>query len=682
MTPRNPSIPTAMVCLFIALCAGTPFTCTAAQTPKARAVPGLEQAALTRGTAAIAAWEAHLPAIAQAHGKTLEELISILLEDRTAGVDRHGRLLYTDDHLPPPQPGDTVPEAAAAGAAPFALEDTFLLHSRPGVSKVIYLDFDGHVMSGTAWNAGYNSGLDINCPAFDFEGGPGVFTDNERARIQLIWARVAEDYAPFDVDVTTEYPGEAALTRSSSSDSNYGMRVLISPISSYFGNYGGIAYVGAFNDVGDYYKPALVFPENLGPNGEKYVAEAASHENGHTVGLSHDGTTTGTTYYAGHGSGDTGWAPIMGNGYYKNVTQWSKGEYANANNTQDDLAIIATYVPYLSDDHGNDANTATALPPGASLSADGVIESNTDVDVFMFQTGAGAISLNVAPVNPGPNLDVFIELFDSSGALVASSNPGSLLGATLNLTVAAGTYYLRLSGAAYATPSTGYSSYASLGQYILSGTVVDPVDVPPPSDTTPPTPNPMTWATPPAATGPSSITMTATTASDFSGVEYYFACAAGGGHDSGWQTSPTYTDTGLTAGLTYTYAVLARDKSVNLNETVWSSTASATTPLPATMHVESITLTAPKSGKNYAGRATVVIYDNLGKPVSGATVTGQFTGGFNEVRSATTDATGKAVLTTATKSRSIPSFTFCVQKATHSAFTYDAAANKQTCASR
>ena len=41
-------------------------------------------------------------------------------------------------------------------------------------------------------------------------------------------------------------------------------------------------------------------------------------------------------------------------------------------------------------------------------------------------------------------------------------------------------------------------------------------------DTTPPTPNPMTWLNVPAAVGSSSITMTATTASDASGVEYLF----------------------------------------------------------------------------------------------------------------------------------------------------------------
>jgi|GEM_PF-718903 len=102
-------------------------------------------------------------------------------------------------------------------------------------------------------------------------------------------------------------------------------------------------------------------------------------------------------------------------------------------------------------------------------------------------------------------------------------------------------------------------------------------------DETPPTPDPMTWAAVPYVTGPGSISMTSAAASDESGVEYYFECLTAGGHDSGWQDSPTYEDTGLTTGNTYTYHVKARDKSPLQNETGWSTSESATPecPLPA-----------------------------------------------------------------------------------------------------
>ena len=97
------------------------------------------------------------------------------------------------------------------------------------------------------------------------------------------------------------------------------------------------------------------------------------------------------------------------------------------------------------------------------------------------------------------------------------------------------------------------------------------------SDTDPPIPNTMTWDIPPHATGNTSISMTATIATDPSGVEYYFACFSGDGHDSNWQDSPYYEDIGLLPKTTYSYVVLARDKSPNHNETIWSEEASAST---------------------------------------------------------------------------------------------------------
>lgn len=114
--------------------------------------------------------------------------------------------------------------------------------------------------------------------------------------------------------------------------------------------------------------------------------------------------------------------------------------------------------------------------------------------------------------------------------------------------------------------------------------MVDDVEIfgtPSGPDTNPPAPNPMTWAVEPHATGSTSISMTATSASDISGVEYYFACITDMNHDSGWQDNPTYEDTGLTTGIEYTYQVKARDKSPTQNETGWSIQASATpTDLP------------------------------------------------------------------------------------------------------
>lgn len=96
-------------------------------------------------------------------------------------------------------------------------------------------------------------------------------------------------------------------------------------------------------------------------------------------------------------------------------------------------------------------------------------------------------------------------------------------------------------------------------------------------DDKPPTPNPMSFASAPAAVSSTSVTMTAAAASDPSGVEYYFQETTGnpGGTSSVWQSSPTYTDNGLMPGVLYTYTVKARDASSNQNATASSAPASA-----------------------------------------------------------------------------------------------------------
>jgi hypothetical protein len=105
-----------------------------------------------------------------------------------------------------------------------------------------------------------------------------------------------------------------------------------------------------------------------------------------------------------------------------------------------------------------------------------------------------------------------------------------------------------------------------------------------PTDNNAPAPDPATWATPPTAVSDTEVTMTATTATDDQyGVEYYFANRSiiNGSHDSGWQDSPTYNDTGLTAFTSYTYQVRVRDKSYANNETAGSDSLPVVTHVPA-----------------------------------------------------------------------------------------------------
>jgi hypothetical protein len=65
--------------------------------------------------------------------------------------------------------------------------------------------------------------------SFTRKAGASSFSETEKKYIELIWSRVAEDFAPFDVDVTTELSCEGLITRSGSGDTSYGTRVLITP---------------------------------------------------------------------------------------------------------------------------------------------------------------------------------------------------------------------------------------------------------------------------------------------------------------------------------------------------------------------------------------------------------------------------------------------------------------------
>jgi hypothetical protein len=122
---------------------------------------------------------------------------------------------------------------------------------------VIYLDFTGHNITGTAWTTNPL----IIAPPFSADSNTAVFSASEQKIILEVWQRVAEDFAPFDVDVTTEYGAdEDFLIRSNDTDQQYGIRVLISPISSVFCSAcSGLSYVGQFGSLGSLNLPNFFF---------------------------------------------------------------------------------------------------------------------------------------------------------------------------------------------------------------------------------------------------------------------------------------------------------------------------------------------------------------------------------------------------------------------------------------
>ena len=414
-------------------------------------------------------------------------------------VDHEGGVLYTCE-FPAVENSDAIPEPlplADPSAAPIPVvpfPDSSKFHSRPGSTNIIFLDFDGHVVVGTAWNNSLGR-TQIVARAYSTDSDAATFSDTEQANIKRIWQRVAEDFAPFDVDVTTETPpafhsrvAHCLITRNTDVDGNP------NPSSTA----GGVAYVGIFAGFNAAYSsPAWVYHNNLS-NSEANTAEAASHEIGHNLGLSHDGILNGAAYYNGHGTGVTSWGPIMGTGYGRNVSQWSRGEYYQANNTQDDLAIIAGKLSYrpddvvatlmdapfiqLASDRFIQSTTPETDPSAASTANKGVLASSDDLDTWAFVSGAGTISISARPwIGPsgtrGGNLDIKLELLNTQGVVLASSDVTTETIATVTATVDAGLYYLRIQNASFGNPTssapTGFTTYGSIGQYFITGVVAN-----------------------------------------------------------------------------------------------------------------------------------------------------------------------------------------------------------------
>ena len=310
---------------------------------------------------------------------------------------------------------------------------------------VILLDFDGHLVRGTSWNyAG-----DINC-------SPANLTT---AAINEIVQRVSIDYSPFNVTITTN---ESVYN---SAPVSKRMRVILTETWEWYGQSGGVAYINSFT-WGDN-TPCFVFTSLLNYN-TKNIAEAAAHEAGHTFGLYHQSKYDGncvklSDYNSGAGSGELSWAPIMGVGYYSNVTLWHNGANPyGCSNFQNDVGIITNVVGAKADDFGNTTRTAGNL----NTTVTGIINSTTDTDLFKVSFNT-AKTINLSPVsvgtgNNGGNLDLVLTVYNSQGGLLFTiDNTSSLSASTL---LNAGTYYV----SAGTVSNINTTTYGMLGRYSIS----------------------------------------------------------------------------------------------------------------------------------------------------------------------------------------------------------------------
>lgn len=344
------------------------------------------------------------------------------------------------------------PMALRTSNVPVGAQPSF--SSRPDAEHVLFIDFDGEVVTDPQWNDGNT----INAT-------PSGMSDEQIAEA---WQQVAEDFRPFEIDVTTDPSRYDAVPPGKR------MRCIVTPTETARPGAGGVALFNSFRDPGSDTTPCWAFVTGSG----KSAGEVISHEFGHTLNLAHDGRPTPPgekpddyEYFAGHGN----WAPIMGVGYDKAIVQWSKGEYNDANNTEDDTAIIADNGFELAADDASgavDGSDNIDAPTGAVVQT-GVVSSPTDADVFRIPSTGGAINVTGTPTATSPNLDIQLVLMNANGKEIMTSDVVTPdLTANIKMNLAKGDYYLLVRGSGFGAPLTdGYSPYGSIGQYRLSGTI-------------------------------------------------------------------------------------------------------------------------------------------------------------------------------------------------------------------
>ncbi|HEX3167259.1 MAG TPA: hypothetical protein VHQ93_13415 [Chitinophagaceae bacterium] len=314
----------------------------------------------------------------------------------------------------------------------------------PTLANVILLDFDGQYVANTMWN--------VNGP---ITCAPANLTSEEAG---LIFQRVVTDFTPFNLTVTTD---EAVFNAANPAKR---MRVVITESWEWYGQAGGVSYLNSFT-WGDN-SPCFVFSSLLGYS-VKQIAEACSHEAGHTLGLRHQSSydVNGvklSEYNWGQGSGEIGWAPIMGASYNENLSLWHYGPNSlSATTMQDDVAKIATVVGFVNDEYANSTASATAL----SSPKNGLINSSIDVDFFSVNINAtktiSLIPANVGPNNDGGNLDLVLKIYNSQGTLLSTINDPLILDAGVSLP--AGSYYVSAS----TTDNQFTTRYGMLSKYTI-----------------------------------------------------------------------------------------------------------------------------------------------------------------------------------------------------------------------
>ena len=98
-----------------------------------------------------------LPAKAKGRALGWLQSVSFPAEDvKYLRASPEGYIRFADTFVPAPAEAEATSDAMVANAEALSEAQIFRLHSRPGSSNVMFLDFDGHTIEGTGWNSNGN----------------------------------------------------------------------------------------------------------------------------------------------------------------------------------------------------------------------------------------------------------------------------------------------------------------------------------------------------------------------------------------------------------------------------------------------------------------------------------------------------------------------------------------------
>ena len=424
---------------------------------------------------------------------------------------------------------------AALGAVSSAIGQTHplapQLASNPTARYTLYLDFSGFNYSG-----GWGGGTPGNVPAYDTDSNPAAFSTAEQQAVKDTYARFANAYAGFNVNITTIDPaisagqgGSDAVRQAYYDNTQYVQHTILGGSNDWYyaaSNFraGGVSYLGT-TQGGYQFSGAhqnWVFPTNGSGTSAKGMAAAGIHEDGHALSLQHQHDEnfapgqTGYEYSKNNGaSGNGSYAPIMGTTYVSQRGTWRQGRAGTNANDVSVLESNANIGALADDGIGHSLVTATAL----AVSANGTVNVNAasskgfilpkastnysagtgpiaggdsvnyTTDFYAFSTTGGTLSLTANDGNsllaagvadPGATMRCVMNILNANGIVVGTATESlDTLSHTYTGALSAGTYYAQiLSYGAYVSAYEPDSRYFNMGGYFLTGSGIQAVPEP------------------------------------------------------------------------------------------------------------------------------------------------------------------------------------------------------------